>query len=179
MAEVQTYTPEEFASYLPVREARQGKVVLSRVIRYKRRVAEAVLDFGAICACWIGANLLRYNGDLALHAHDLGTAFPYMVSCQLGAFYASGLYRNSWRFVTSADIVAIVRAVVCAAAVLWLLLHTVASMHRVSYSLLGINAVLLLLVVVGMRLAFKLLRFHFAVKRRQLKRPVLVLNPVE
>ncbi len=181
LAEVETYSPEEFQNYRPIREARQGKVVLSRVIRYKRRVVEAVLDFGAICACWIAANLLRYQGDLLPHAHDLGAAFPYMVSCQLGAFYASGLYRNSWRFVTAADLAAIVRAIVCGTGLLWVLLHAVGSMNRVSNSLLGINAVLLLLVAGGIRLAFKALRFHFAHKRLQVetKRPVLAFNTNE
>lgn len=176
LAEVETYSEAEFQAYRGVREARKGKVVLSRVIRYKRRVVEAVLDFAAICGCWIASFVLRHDGDLGPFATDMSTAMPYVVACQLGAFYASGLYRNTWRYVTIYDLGSIFRAVAIGSLVLWPVLEFLAPVKHVSGYLLLLNALLLLLVVSGIRLAFKALRFHFSLKGRDGMRRVLVFG---
>jgi UDP-GlcNAc:undecaprenyl-phosphate GlcNAc-1-phosphate transferase len=174
LAEVETYTQEEFEKCKTVLKAREDKVVLSRVIRYKRRVVEALLDFIAICACWVGAYQLRFDGQLGLHAHDLIEALPYVIGCQLGAFYVCGLYRNSWRYVTIADLMSIARGALLGAAASYLLLEMVAPVHGSVNSIVVVDALLLLVTVGGMRLALKALRFHFALKGREGLKRVLI-----
>lgn len=175
LAEVQTYSEEEYEKARTRRRAEGDKTVLSRVSMHKRRFVEAFLDFGLICACLIGAFLLQYEGNLQGHVRQLATAFPYVIACQMAAFYWVGLYVGLWRYVTISDIGAAVRGVFFGTVAAGVLIALIAPFKAAAETLV-IYAVLLLVSIVGVRLGLKALRYHFALKWREGLRRVLIVG---
>lgn len=175
LAEVQTYSEEEYEKATARRFG--NKTVLSRAFLHKRRIVEAFLDFGLICACYIGAYLLRFEGFTANPdmINMLGTTLPYIAACQMAVFYIVGLYRGLWRYVTITDIGTAVRGVVLGAVASSSLIAIFARPPGFSYSVIVIYSALLLVGVAGARLGLKALRYHFALKWREgLKRVLIV-----
>ncbi len=175
LAEVQTYGEQEALLQSRASARESGHTVISRVILYKRRFVEALLDFGLICACWIAAFLLRFDDQFSLYAHTMNAAFPYVVACQMTAFYLFGLYHSLWQHVTTSDIRSAVGGVFMGTLATAVLIVCVVPLRVFPWSVLIIDAVLLLLAVAGLRVGLKVLRFHFAQKWRQgLKRVIVV-----
>jgi UDP-GlcNAc:undecaprenyl-phosphate GlcNAc-1-phosphate transferase len=175
LAEVQTYSEEEYEKARAKRQAQGGKTVLSRVTMHKRRFVEAFMDFGLICACLIGAFLLQYEGDLSEHARALAIAVPYVIACQMAAFYWVGLYRGLWRYVTISDLGAALRGVFWGTLSAGLFIAFIAP-YKTAAETLIIYAVLLVVAVCGMRLGLKALRYYFALKWRDGLRRVLIVG---
>lgn len=171
LAEVRAYSEEQ---YKKAHRARGEKAVLSRVIFYKRRVVETVLDFLAVLACWLAAYLLRYEGRLEHHFREMALLLPYVVACQMGAFHLTGLYQRLWRYVTISDLVDVMRGTVLGTVVAWFIAKFVGPVA--SNSVFIISCALTMLAVGGMRIALKALRFHFALKWRDGARRVLVVG---
>ncbi len=73
---------------------------------YKRRLAEAVLDFALIPAAYFGACLLRRDFKLndALLISMIGTTPVFFAATYL-AFALTGVYRSIWRYAGIADII--------------------------------------------------------------------------
>jgi UDP-GlcNAc:undecaprenyl-phosphate/decaprenyl-phosphate GlcNAc-1-phosphate transferase len=73
---------------------------------YKRRLAEAVLDFALIPAAYFGACLLRRDFKLndALLVSMMGTTPVFFVATYV-AFALTGVYRSIWRYAGIADII--------------------------------------------------------------------------
>ena len=176
LAEVQTYAQAQYdAARTNIKDSGE-KTVLSRVILHKRRFVEALLDFGLICACWIGAFLLRFDADLNPYVRTLSVALPYVVACQMTAFYAFGLYQSLWQHVTTSDLRSAGLGVLAGCGAIAVCLLTVAPIQAFPWSTLIIFGVLLLLSVTGVRAGLKLLRFHFAHKWRSGLKRVLVVG---
>jgi UDP-GlcNAc:undecaprenyl-phosphate GlcNAc-1-phosphate transferase len=177
LAEVQVYSEEEYERAREKKREQGDKTVLSRVALHKRRFVEAFVDFCLISACLLAAFLLQYEGDLSGRTRALSNCWPYIVGCQMAAFYWVGLYSGIWRYVTIADIGAAVRGVVggtLASGVLIAL--TVETRSKLAAETLIIDAALLTISVVGVRLSLKALRYHFALKWREGLRRVLIVG---
>lgn len=176
LAEVQTYAREEYDAARERKGHGGQKTVLSRVISHKRRFVEAFLDFGLICACWIAAFLLRFDGDLTNYIRTLSVTLPYVVACGMTAFYAFGLYQTLWQYVTTSDLRAAGLGVLVGSAAASLFIVTLAPVAAFPWSVMLIHAVLLLLSVTGVRVGLKMLRFHFAHQWRSGSKRVLVVG---
>ncbi len=163
LGEVRTYSAEEYERMRQRQLHADNQTVLSRVILHKRHFAEALLDFGLICACYAAAFLLRFDGHLNDDkARVLALTLPYVVSCQMVAFFVCGLYRGLWRYATVSDLATLVQSVLLgtgvAAALIWLVHPTELYPRSVPI----IFAMLLAATAGGVRLSLKALRFHFA-----------------
>ena len=176
LAEVQTYAQEEYDAARERRQKSGGNTVLSRMISHKRRFVEAFLDFALICACWIAAFLLRFDGELGSYVRTLSVGLPYIVACQMTAFYAFGLYQTLWQYVTTGDLRAATLGVAVGGAVASLLILLVAPIAAFPWSVMIIHSVLLLLSLTGVRVGLKMLRFHFAHQWRSGHKRVLVVG---
>jgi UDP-GlcNAc:undecaprenyl-phosphate/decaprenyl-phosphate GlcNAc-1-phosphate transferase len=174
LAEVQTYAEDEYE--LARARHRRDKAVLSRIILHKRRFVEALLDFGLICACWIAAFLLRFDGQLNEYTYTMSVALPYVAACQMTAFHALGLYRSLWQYVTISDISAAGWGVVVGTLASAVMIACFAPLKAFPWSTLVIYGVLLLLAVVGLRVGLRVLRFHFALRWREGLKRVLVIG---
>lgn len=176
LAEVQTYAQEEYDAARERKQKGGQKTVLSRVISHKRRFVEAFLDFSLICACWIAAFLLRFDGNLDEYARVLSVTLPYVVACQMTAFYAFGLYQTLWQYVTTGDLRAAGLGVAVGGAAASILIATLAPISAFPWSVMIIHSILLLLSVTGVRVGLKMLRFHFAHQWRSGHKRVLVVG---
>jgi UDP-GlcNAc:undecaprenyl-phosphate GlcNAc-1-phosphate transferase len=76
------------------------------LLAYKRRLAEAVLDFALIPAAYFGAVLLRrdFRIDDAMVFSMIKTT-PVFFAITYVAFAVTGVYRGMWRYAGAADII--------------------------------------------------------------------------
>jgi UDP-GlcNAc:undecaprenyl-phosphate GlcNAc-1-phosphate transferase len=177
LAEVQVYSEEEYEAAKAKRREAGDTTVLSRVALHKRRFVEAFMDFCLVCACLLAASLLQYEGNLTGHIRALLNGWPYVVACQMAAFYWVGLYSGLWRYVTISDIGAAVRGVLGGTLASGILIALIVpARSRLSAETLIIDAALLTIAVVGVRLSLKALRYHFALKWREGVRRVLIVG---
>lgn len=175
LGEVQTYSEEEYERARQKTRAQGTKTVLSRAILHKRRFVEALLDFGLICACYAGAFLLKFDGQLPPEqARVLALTLPYVAACQMVAFAVTGLYRGLWRYATVSDLGAVARGVFFGTLAWWLLLEFVQPVDWFPRSTPLIYSTLLLVAAGGMRLGLKALRYHFALCNDRARRVLII-----
>ncbi len=175
LAEVQTYSDEEYERARLKARAKGNKTVLSRAILHKRRFVEALLDFGLICACYAGAFLLKFDGQLTIEqGRVLALTFPYVAACQMVAFAVCGLYRGLWRYATVSDLGALARGVFFGTVAWWLLIEIFHPVTEFSRSMPFMFSTLLLVAAGGMRLGLKALRYHFALCNDRARRVLIV-----
>jgi UDP-GlcNAc:undecaprenyl-phosphate GlcNAc-1-phosphate transferase len=176
LAEVQVYSEEEYEAAKMKRRAAGDTTVLSRLAMHKRRFVEAFVDFCLVCACLLAASLLQYEGNMDGHIRALTNCWPYVVAAQMCAFYFMGMYSGVWRYVTISDIGSAVRAVVAGTLTAGIAIALIVpAQSKLAAETLIIDASLLTISAVGVRLGLKALRYHFALKWRDgLKRVLIV-----
>ena len=124
---------------------------------YKRRLAEAVLDFALIPAAYFGACLLRRDFKLSdpLILSMMGTT-PVFFAATYAAFALTGVYRGIWRYAGIADIIRFANGSLLAG-----VLVAIASMFirlEVSGSVAVLYVVLLFNLLVFTRMSFQIQR---------------------
>ena len=128
--------------------------------QYKRRVFEVLLDVVLVVLAYYAAYVLRFDGSLPPEqVVILFETLPLVIGIQLACFLLAGLYRGLWRYAGFDDVVTMVRAVaaavVASAVPIFALYGFFGGASRVVFILDGM---LLLLLVAGSRLSFRLLR---------------------
>jgi UDP-GlcNAc:undecaprenyl-phosphate GlcNAc-1-phosphate transferase len=108
LGKVKVYEGKEPANL----KKKNGNVIVNSIILYKRRALEVTADFILICAAYISANLLRYEGILSIDSQDLiAKSLPLILIIKYVVFFRFGLYRGMWRYVSIMDLVNIFKAV--------------------------------------------------------------------
>jgi UDP-GlcNAc:undecaprenyl-phosphate GlcNAc-1-phosphate transferase len=135
----------------------QGLARYILTLGYKRRLAEAVLDFALIPAAYFGACLLRRDFKLndALLLSMMGTT-PIFFAATYAAFALTGVYRGIWRYAGIADIIRFANGSLLAG-----VLVAIASMFirlEVSGSVAVLYVVLLFNLLVFTRMSFQIQR---------------------
>lgn len=175
LGEVETYPEEEYERARQRARAQGSKTVLSRVILHKRRFVEALLDFVLICACYAGAFLLKFDGELSgEEARILALTMPYFAASVMVTFALTGMYRNLWRYATVSDLGAIARAVIAGALIACLLMEIFKPASWFPRSVPFNFVALLMLAACGVRLGVKSLRYHFALRNDRGRRVLVV-----
>jgi UDP-GlcNAc:undecaprenyl-phosphate GlcNAc-1-phosphate transferase len=154
LAEVKVYEQDE--------ELDAGKAPVATFLvnlSYKRRLFEVLLDVALICLCYYTANLL-YFGPLGEDGawHLLVQTLPILVFLKLAALLTMGVYRGLWRYIGMNDLAVYVKAVGLGSLVsvlVFLLLFRFQNLSRVVFILDGL---LLLVMVIATRVAFRMLR---------------------
>ncbi len=131
----------------------------------------------AIAAWWI-AYLLRFNFELPLNFRDeLMQTMVWVVPLQAIVFWAFSLYRGIWRFASVTDLRRILFAVIVATALIPLVLGLFRVNAIVPRSVLVMDPLLLLLMMGGSRLLYRLWKENLLYGDFQLRgEPVLVLG---
>jgi len=128
----------------------------------KTRWAALAHDLVMIPIAWLLAYWIRYKigeyPDLlferALHL------LPVMLLIQGSIFFYFGLYRGIWRFASLPDLTRIVRAVVVSTAIAAVVIFFFTRLQYVPRSVFIIDAILLILLLGGTRLSYRLLKDH-------------------
>ncbi|MFA7606856.1 MAG: nucleoside-diphosphate sugar epimerase/dehydratase [Rhodocyclaceae bacterium] len=77
-----------------------------------RSLAVFFFDLAAVTAAWLGAFLLRFNGEIpGDYLFFLGAGLLLLLPMEAVIFRASGLYRGIWIFASLPDLMRILRAV--------------------------------------------------------------------
>ena len=135
-------------------------------------------DLAAVVAAWWLAYLFRFNFDIPpSHLSSLLSVLPWVVLSQFASFQLFGLYRGHWKYASLPDLRRILLAILFGIAVIPLGLFLLQLHATVPRSVLLLDPILLLLIMGGSRLSYRLWReghlFNF--KSTQGK-PVLVLG---
>lgn len=133
--------------------------------------------FASAFALWF-AYLLRFNFDLPVDfQEELSRTLVWVVPLQAAVFWGFGLYRGIWRYASVADLRRILFAVIAATALIPLVLALFRVQAVVPRSVLIIDPLLLLLVMGGSRLVYRLWKENLLYGDFHMRgEPVLVLG---
>ena len=135
-------------------------------------------DLFAAAFAWWFSYLLRFNFDLPTqYQGELWRTLLWVVPLQGAVFWGFSLYRGIWRYASVADLRRILFAVIAATALIPLVLGLFRVQAIVPRSVLVIDPLLLLLVMGGSRLLYRLWKENLLYGNYQLRgEPVLVLG---
>ncbi len=135
-------------------------------------------DLAAVIAAWCLAYLFRFNFDIPPeHLASLKATLPWVIPLQAAVFQLFGLYRGIWRYASLPDLRRILLAILVGTAAVTLGLFLLQSLAEVPRSVLLLDPILLLLIMGGSRLTYRLWKegLLFRLKDPQ-GNPVLVLG---
>jgi UDP-GlcNAc:undecaprenyl-phosphate GlcNAc-1-phosphate transferase len=174
LAHVPTYQGDDFAA---LQRVPFSAVLVSALSR--SHAAQVLLDLVLITVCYYAAYRLRFEGEsLDIFLPSFTMSLPIVLVCKLAAHYASGLYQRSWLTFGMSDVPAVVRAVVVGTTTSVLAATYLYRFERFSRGVFIIDAVLLLLVILGSRLSFRSMT-HAAVLQNSSARRVLICGTRE
>lgn len=128
-------------------------VILSGAVMYKRRMLEVAVDFTLICAAYIAAYLLRFEGILLEQNQELIVrSLPLIVIIKYLVFFKFGLYRGIWRYVSIRDLIDIFKAVTVASAISTVMVLFIWRFQGFSRAVFVIDWLLLFVFVSGSRI---------------------------
>ena len=159
-----------------VRTARAKPLVAFLVdLSYKRRVFEVLLDVVLIALSYYLAYAAVFGhltGDEPLRRFLL--AVPVLVSVKLLTFLGMGVYRGLWRYVSIDDVIVFAKAVVAASVVSALALLFAFRFEGFSRVVFILDGLILLVLLTGSRLTFRLFRELLPAPRRSSGHRVLI-----
>ena len=129
-------------------------------VSYKRRIFEVFLDAFLITFSYYSAYVLLFgvrleytpNWDLFIR-----TA-PLLVILKLFAFLAVGVYRGLWRYTGVSDLITFTKGVVAGSVLSVFAVLLIYRFQNFSRAVFVVDAIILLLMLVGSRMAFRLIR---------------------
>jgi UDP-GlcNAc:undecaprenyl-phosphate GlcNAc-1-phosphate transferase len=128
-------------------------------VSHKRRIFEVFLDAFLITLAYYSAWALLYRNFEESSSWPLFLqTVPLLVLIKLAAFLAVGVYRGLWRYTSVTDIITFAKGVALGSAGCMLAVLAIYRFDGFSRKVFFLDAVLLLLAVVGSRMAFRLIR---------------------
>lgn len=154
LARVKVYSDEE------VRLARERPLVAFLVdLSYKRRVFEVCLDVLLITLAFYTAHALVHGPVSRAGGWDAFLpALAVVLGVKLTAFLALGVYRGVWRYVSLEDLITYARAVFAGSAASALVLAASGRSGTTPGVVVALDGLLLLTLLAGSRLTFRVLR---------------------
>jgi UDP-GlcNAc:undecaprenyl-phosphate GlcNAc-1-phosphate transferase len=141
---------------------------------YKRRAAEVLLDFVLISISYYAAYRLKYEMvEFASKFPYFLQSLPVVLTAQLVAFFAVGVYRGVWRHFSSSDAVTIVKGTVAGAVIADVVVLYLYGFEQYSQSVLVIHAIVLALMVTASRASFRMIGEALQRRRQSGQRVVI------
>ena len=129
---------------------------------YKRRVLEVLIDFTLIGVAYYAANQLRFDREEYLaNAENFYTSLPIVLTTQLVAFFAVGVYRGTWDHFRRKDRVTFLKGVLLGAAGAQGVILAIYRYYSYSVSVFLLYAVLLGVLMILSRTVLRLLDDRF------------------
>ena len=143
-----------------------------------RTFLKFIYDVIAVILAWWLAYLFRFNFEIpTLYLFSLEETLPWVIPIQAASFFCFGLYREVWRYVSLHDLRRILYAVLTAATVVPLVLFMLQILVGVPRSVLLLDPILLLFMMGGSRITFRLWKEGRLFRKKNLQgNPVLVLG---
>ncbi len=126
---------------------------------YKRRIFEVLLDVGLIILAYWTAYAIKFEAFSQSPAWGLFLrTLPILVVVRLAAFLFFGVYRGIWRYTSIDDFVAFVKAVAVGSIVSMLIILFKFRFQGFSRTVFLIDALVMVMLLAGSRMAFRLFR---------------------
>lgn len=128
-------------------------------ISYKRRIFEVFLDVFLISFAYYASFSFVLGQFESTAEWDLFVqSLPFVVLLKLSAFLIAGVYRGLWRYTSVGDIFTFAKAVGLGSALSILTLLLLYRFESYSRTVFVVDAVILLMGLIGSRMAFRLIR---------------------
>jgi UDP-GlcNAc:undecaprenyl-phosphate/decaprenyl-phosphate GlcNAc-1-phosphate transferase len=154
LARVKVYAEED------VQAARDKPLFAFLVdLSYKRRVFEVMLDLVLIILSYYLAYVLRFGPMSESGAWRVFfRTLPVIVFVKMATFLVMGVYRGIWRYTSVDDLVVFAKAVILSSVAALLAILFAFRFEGVSRTVFIVDAMILLMMVAGSRMAFRLFR---------------------
>jgi hypothetical protein len=138
----------------PVGQETGGFTLLQSNFMNRRRVVEVLVDATLIGASYYGAMQLVYTDpeEYLRHAEGFYQSLPIVVTTQLVAFFARGLYRGIWQPFERPDVNKVLEGALAGTAIAQVFLFAYYGALAVSWQVVAIQAVLVAAGVIASRL---------------------------
>ena len=131
---------------------------MKKLLRYRRPVV-VVFNLALVALVHIAAFWLRFDGEIPMaQAALLIQMLPWLVAIRGLIFYPFRLYEGLWRYTSIFDLRNIIGGVLTSSAGFYLLVHWGFNLTRYPRSVFVIDALLLLVVLGGLRLTRRIYR---------------------
>jgi len=128
-------------------------------VSYKRRIFEVFLDVFLISFAYYASFSFVLGQFESTAEWDLFVqSLPFVVLLKLSAFLIVGVYRGLWRYTSVGDIFTFAKAVALGSALSILTLLLLYRFESYSRTVFVVDAVILLMGLIGSRMAFRLIR---------------------
>ena len=128
-------------------------------VSHKRRIFEVFLDGFLITLSYYGAFLLLFGSFERTSDWDLFLkTLPLLVLIKLASFLIVGVYRGLWRYTSVGDLITFTKGVGLGSVLSVLAILLLYRFQYFSRAVFVVDALLLLLAVIGSRMAFRLFR---------------------
>jgi UDP-GlcNAc:undecaprenyl-phosphate GlcNAc-1-phosphate transferase len=158
-------------------QAAQDRAVFTFLVNvsHKRRIFEVFLDAFLVTLAYYSAWALLYRDfELSTSWTLFLETLPLLILIKLGAFLVVGVYRGLWRYTSVGDIITFCKGVALGSAGSMLAVLAIYRFDGFSRKVFFVDAVLLLVAVMGSRLAFRLIRQVLPAAASQAGRKVLI-----
>lgn len=144
-------------------------------VSYKRRIFEVLLDVVLITLSYYTAYVLRFgsfetSGNWTIFQQSL----PLVIVLKLFAFLASGVYRGLWRYTSISDLFTFTKAIVSGSAFSILAILLIYRFQNFSRAVFVLDALILFFLLIGSRMAFRLIREILPIPHSSEGRRVLI-----
>jgi len=138
------------------------KTVLNSIFMHKRRITEVILDFILICVAYSSAYFLRFENQLlSSNLNLLKESLVWIILIKMSVFFISGLYRGVWKYISISDLFTMLKVVTLGSITSILFLTFVFRFKEYSRAVFFIDWLILLFLVTGSRLSFRILGEFF------------------
>ena len=124
-------------------------------VMYKRRIFEVLLDLCLITVAYYAAYVIRFDKDFPVYYGLFEKSLPIVIACELIVFFAVGLYRGLWRYLSIADLTTYAKCVAGGTLVSVMAIVYVYRFEGFSRGVFVINAMALALLLIGSRVSFR------------------------
>jgi UDP-GlcNAc:undecaprenyl-phosphate/decaprenyl-phosphate GlcNAc-1-phosphate transferase len=141
---------------------------------YRRRLVEVVLDLLLVSVAYYGAFRLQYDRfEWAEHFDYFRQSFPVVIGIQMLVLLVVGAYRGLWRYFSLNDGMTFTKAVAVGVLLSQVAILYLYRFEGYSPAIFIVYAMLLLLLLVGSRVSFRVLR-EFAQRQRRTGQRLLI-----
>ncbi len=155
----------------------ENVVPLNSVLLYKRHFLEVLIDMILICASYLSAYLIRYDGVITSDVFNhILKSLPIVLIVKLITFFKFGLYRGIWKYVGIGDLVSITKAVFLGSifsALGVLFLFTFKGHSRAAFV---IDALILLILVSASRILLRIFNEFFFKRFNSNEKRILIFG---
>lgn len=141
---------------------------LNSVLLHKRRFVEVVLDFAFICIAYYSAYFLRFEGNLlSANLYLLRESIIWIILIKMSVFFAFGLYRGVWRYISISDLITVFKVVTLGSLLSIIFLTFAFRFRSYSRAVFFIDWLLLLFLIAGSRILFRILGEFLSLAREK------------